>query len=100
MVLDALIKIKNKINPFLTIRRSYREGICGSCAMNIDSCNGLACLTKISSNYELTITPLPHMFVIKDMVVDMTNFYNQYKSIEPCLKRKTPAPLLERRYRK
>ncbi|TMX02829.1 hypothetical protein EJD97_019641 [Solanum chilense] len=74
------------------LKRSCREGICGSCAMNTDGCNGLACLTKISSEIESTITPLPHMFVIKDLVVDMTNFYNQYKSIEPLLKRKTPAP--------
>jgi len=92
MVLDALIKIKNEMDPSLTFRRSCREGICGSCAMNIDGCNGLACLTKIQDEAsETTITPLPHMFVIKDLVVDMTNFYNQYKSIEPWLKRKTPA---------
>ena len=95
MVLDALIKIKNEMDPSLTFRRSCREGICGSCAMNIDGCNGLACLTKIEGGggaaKETTITPLPHMFVIKDLVVDMTNFYNQYKSIEPWLKRKTPA---------
>jgi len=97
MVLDALIKIKNEIDPSLTFRRSCREGICGSCAMNIDGCNGLACLTKIpesssGSAAATMITPLPHMYVIKDLVVDMTNFYNQYKSIEPWLKRKTPAP--------
>ncbi|KAK8574376.1 hypothetical protein GQ457_05G019110 [Hibiscus cannabinus] len=93
MVLDALIKIKNEIDPSLTFRRSCREGICGSCAMNINGCNGLACLTKIESgSSETTITPLPHMFVIKDLVVDMTNFYNQYKSIEPWLKRKNPPP--------
>ncbi|PRQ54100.1 putative succinate dehydrogenase (quinone) [Rosa chinensis] len=92
MVLDALIKIKNEMDPSLTFRRSCREGICGSCAMNIDGCNGLACLTKIeSAGPATTITPLPHMFVIKDLVVDMTNFYNQYKSIEPWLKRKSPA---------
>uniref|UniRef100_UPI001CB96F06 succinate dehydrogenase [ubiquinone] iron-sulfur subunit 2, mitochondrial-like n=1 Tax=Erigeron canadensis TaxID=72917 RepID=UPI001CB96F06 len=90
MVLDALIKIKNEIDPSLTFRRSCREGICGSCAMNIDGCNGLACLTKIEPEKpETMITPLPHMFVIKDLVVDMTNFYNQYKSIEPWLKRKS-----------
>ncbi|KAF6157556.1 hypothetical protein GIB67_004494 [Kingdonia uniflora] len=90
MVLDALIKIKNEIDPSLTFRRSCREGICGSCAMNIDGCNGLACLTKIESGGSAsTVTPLPHMFVIKDLVVDMTNFYNQYKSIEPWLKRKS-----------
>ncbi|CDP15766.1 unnamed protein product [Coffea canephora] len=94
MVLDALIKIKNEIDPSLTFRRSCREGICGSCAMNIDGCNGLACLTKIDSDGSsaTTITPLPHMFVIKDLVVDMTNFYNQYKSIEPWLKRKSSPP--------
>lgn len=91
MVLDALIKIKNEMDPSLTFRRSCREGICGSCAMNIDGCNGLACLTKIESGPATSITPLPHMFVIKDLVVDMTNFYNQYKSIEPWLKRKNPA---------
>ncbi|KAK4272146.1 hypothetical protein QN277_020737 [Acacia crassicarpa] len=93
MVLDALIKIKNEIDPTLTFRRSCREGICGSCAMNMDGCNGLACLTKIPTASETTITPLPHMFVIKDLVVDMTNFYNQYKSIEPWLKRKNPPPV-------
>ncbi|XP_059670041.1 succinate dehydrogenase [ubiquinone] iron-sulfur subunit 2, mitochondrial-like [Cornus florida] len=91
MVLDALIKIKNEIDPTLTFRRSCREGICGSCAMNIDGGNGLACLTKIPSGTSSTVTPLPHMFVIKDLVVDMTNFYNQYKSIEPWLKRKNPS---------
>ncbi|KAM7271253.1 hypothetical protein ACFE04_030467 [Oxalis oulophora] len=93
MVLDALIKIKNEVDPTLTFRRSCREGICGSCAMNIDGCNGLACLTKIDTDNSssTSITPLPHMFVIKDLVVDMTNFYNQYKSIEPWLKRKSPS---------
>ncbi|KAI7741836.1 hypothetical protein M8C21_003269 [Ambrosia artemisiifolia] len=92
MVLDALIKIKNEVDPTLTFRRSCREGICGSCAMNINGCNGLACLTKIEQKdtTPTMITPLPHMFVIKDLVVDMTNFYNQYKSIEPWLKRKSP----------
>ncbi|GAA0171541.1 dehydrogenase [Lithospermum erythrorhizon] len=89
MVLDALIKIKNEIDPSLTFRRSCREGICGSCAMNIDGSNGLACLTKINAGEKSSVTPLPHMFVVKDLVVDMTNFYNQYKSIEPWLKRKS-----------
>ncbi|KAH7664260.1 Succinate dehydrogenase/fumarate reductase iron-sulfur protein [Dioscorea alata] len=93
MILDALIKIKNEMDPSLTFRRSCREGICGSCAMNIDGDNGLACLTKIqASGGASTITPLPHMFVVKDLVVDMTNFYNQYKSVEPWLKRKDPPP--------
>uniref|UniRef100_A0A0D9X3Y1 Succinate dehydrogenase [ubiquinone] iron-sulfur subunit, mitochondrial n=1 Tax=Leersia perrieri TaxID=77586 RepID=A0A0D9X3Y1_9ORYZ len=93
MVLDALLKIKNEQDPSLTFRRSCREGICGSCAMNIDGDNGLACLTKISpASSASTVSPLPHMFVIKDLVVDMTNFYNQYKSVEPWLKRKDPPP--------
>ncbi|KAL2621687.1 hypothetical protein R1flu_001892 [Riccia fluitans] len=93
MVLDALIKIKNEQDTSLSFRRSCREGICGSCAMNMDGSNGLACLTKINtdSGKETLITPLPHMFVVKDLVVDMTNFYQQYKSIEPWLKRKNPT---------
>eukprot|EP00475_Leptophrys_vorax_P032141 TRINITY_DN4931_c0_g1_i2.p1 TRINITY_DN4931_c0_g1~~TRINITY_DN4931_c0_g1_i2.p1 ORF type:complete len:276 (-),score=2.34 TRINITY_DN4931_c0_g1_i2:115-942(-) len=92
MILDALLKIKNEIDPTLTFRRSCREGICGSCAMNMNGGNGLACLTKIeaSPGASIPITPLPHMFVIKDLVVDMTQFYQQYKSIEPWLKTKKP----------
>ncbi|KAF3329464.1 succinate dehydrogenase [Carex littledalei] len=93
MVLDVLLKIKNEMDPTLTFRRSCREGICGSCAMTVDGDNGLACLTKINKESSAsTITPLPHMFVVKDLVVDMTNFYNQYKSVEPWLKRKDPPP--------
>jgi succinate dehydrogenase (ubiquinone) iron-sulfur subunit len=94
MVLDALIKIKNEIDSSLSFRRSCREGICGSCAMNIEGSNGLACLTKIDTDpkSETKITPLPHMYVIKDLVVDMTQFYSQYKSIEPWLKTKNPSP--------
>merc|ERR1712193_581277 len=90
MVLDALIKIKNDIDPTLTFRRSCREGICGSCSMNIDGVNNLACLAAISldTNKETKIWPLPHMYVVKDLVPDMTNFYAQYKSIEPWLKKK------------
>ncbi|GJP40108.1 hypothetical protein CLOM_g6017 [Closterium sp. NIES-68] len=90
MILDALIKIKNEVDPTLAFRRSCREGICGSCAMNINGANGLACLTKIeaSPGTSIPVTPLPHMFVIKDLVVDMTQFYQQYKSIEPWLKTK------------
>ncbi|CAL9194768.1 unnamed protein product, partial [Musa hybrid cultivar] len=82
MVLDALLKIKSEVDPSLTFRRSCREGICGSCAMNIDGDNGLACLTKIpaaESAAAAMITPLPHMFVVKDLVVDMTNFYSYNK---------------------
>jgi succinate dehydrogenase / fumarate reductase iron-sulfur subunit len=93
MVLDALIKIKNEIDPSLTFRRSCREGICGSCAMNIDGSNTLACtVTADSVNGDVKIYPLPHMPVIKDLVPDMTNFYAQYASIKPWLQTRTPPP--------
>eukprot|EP00924_Labyrinthula_sp_SR-Ha-C_P016467 maker-scaffold_6-snap-gene-4.17-mRNA-1 protein AED:0.01 eAED:0.01 QI:138/1/1/1/1/1/2/562/278 len=86
MVLDALIKIKNEQDSTLTFRRSCREGICGSCAMNIDGSNTLACLAHITpANKATKIYPLPHMHVIKDLVPDMNNFYEQYKSIKPWL---------------
>merc|ERR1712037_312767 len=86
MVLDALIKIKNEMDPSLTFRRSCREGICGSCAMNIGGVNTLACLSKIEANDKKTkICPLPHMYVVKDLVPDMNNFYQQYRSIQPWL---------------
>lgn len=95
MVLDALIKIKNEMDPTLTFRRSCREGICGSCAMNIGGIlggtNTLACISKIDTanlNSPVKIYPLPHMYVVKDLVPDMTNFYNQYTSIQPWLQRK------------
>lgn len=90
MVLDALIKIKNEMDPTLTFRRSCREGICGSCAMNIGGINTLACICKIDDNLskQTKIYPLPHMYVIKDLVPDMNNFYAQYASIEPYLKKK------------
>jgi len=88
MVLDALIKIKNEIDPTLTFRRSCREGICGSCAMNIGGTNTLACISKIHSDNKATkIYPLPHMYVIKDLVPDMNNFYQQYRSIQPWLQK-------------
>jgi len=93
MVLDALIKIKNEIDPTLTFRRSCREGICGSCAMNINGTNGLACLRGCDEvDGTIKIYPLPHMEVVKDLVPDMTNFYAQHRSIEPWLKTDTPAP--------
>ncbi len=93
MVLDALLKIKNEIDPTLTFRRSCREGICGSCAMNLNGRNGLACTTAIEDlPGEIRITPLPHMDVIKDLVPDFTHFFAQYASIEPWLKTKTPPP--------
>ncbi len=93
MVLDALIKIKNEIDPTLTFRRSCREGICGSCAMNIDGGNTLACTVASSDiNGDVKIYPLPHMPVVKDLVPDLTNFYAQYASIKPWLQSRTPAP--------
>ncbi|KAK8803836.1 hypothetical protein WA158_001530 [Blastocystis sp. Blastoise] len=88
MILDALIKIKNEQDPSLVFRRSCREGICGSCAMNINGTNGLACLTKIEKNNKTTtIRPLPHMYVLRDLVTDFTNFYEQYASIKPWLQK-------------
>ncbi|KAL2521622.1 Succinate dehydrogenase [ubiquinone] iron-sulfur subunit 3 [Forsythia ovata] len=94
MVLDALQKIKAEDDSSLSYRRSCREGICGSCAMNIDGTNTVACLKPIDvdTSKATYITPLPHMYVIKDLVVDLTNFYQQYKSIEPWLKTKKPPP--------
>ena len=93
MVLDALIKIKNEVDATLTFRRSCREGICGSCAMNIDGVNTLACTKAIRDvKGEVRIFPLPHMPVIKDLVPDLTNFYAQYASIKPWLQTRPPAP--------
>ena len=93
MVLDALIKIKNDIDPTLTFRRSCREGICGSCAMNIDGKNTLACILSCRDlDDEVKIYPLPHMPVIKDLVPDLTHFYAQYASVKPWLQTRTPAP--------
>ncbi|MBV8092243.1 MAG: succinate dehydrogenase iron-sulfur subunit [Acetobacteraceae bacterium] len=93
MVLDALIKIKNEIDPTLTFRRSCREGICGSCAMNIQGTNALACLRPIEDmEGPVRIYPLPHMAVVKDLVPDLSQIYAQYRSIEPWLKADTPAP--------
>jgi succinate dehydrogenase / fumarate reductase iron-sulfur subunit len=97
MVLDALIRIKNEIDPTLTFRRSCREGICGSCAMNMDGRNGLACTTPIAViKGEATITPLPAMAVVKDLVPDLTHAYAQYASIQPWLKTTSPPPSKER----
>ena len=97
MVLDVLIKIKNEIDPTVTFRRSCREGICGSCAMNIDGTNTLAC-TKSAGDAEedLTIYPLPHMPVVKDLVPDLTHFYAQYASIKPWMQTQSAAPDHER----
>ncbi len=93
MVLDALIKIKNEVDPSLTFRRSCREGICGSCAMNIDGTNTLACLKPIEDvKADVKINPLPHMPVVKDLVPDLTAAYAQLRSIEPWMKSDTAPP--------
>jgi succinate dehydrogenase / fumarate reductase iron-sulfur subunit len=97
MLLDVLIKIKNEIDTSLTFRRSCREGVCGSCAMNINGKNTLAC-TKAIEEYSGTIKifPLPHMEVVKDLIADMSHFYEQYASIKPWLTTDSPAPATER----
>ncbi|GIK97416.1 MAG: succinate dehydrogenase iron-sulfur subunit [Alphaproteobacteria bacterium] len=97
MVLDALIKIKNEVDSTLTFRRSCREGVCGSCAMNIDGTNTLACTKYIDDvKGDVKIYPLPHMPVVKDLVPDLNQAYAQYAMIEPWLKTETPAPERER----
>ncbi|WP_187968755.1 succinate dehydrogenase iron-sulfur subunit [Aquibium microcysteis] len=96
MVLDALLWIKNKIDPTLTFRRSCREGICGSCAMNIDGANTLACTKGIDEiGGAVKIYPLPHMPVVKDLVPDLTVPYAQLTSIQPYLKTVSPEPAKE-----
>ncbi len=93
MILYAIIKIKNETDSTLTFRRSCREGICGSCAMNIDGRNTLACTKAIEDIAgDVNIYPLPHMPVVKDLVPDLTHFYAQYASIKPWLQSDTPAP--------
>jgi succinate dehydrogenase / fumarate reductase iron-sulfur subunit len=96
MVLDGLLWIKNKVDPTLTLRRSCREGVCGSCSMNIDGLNTLACTKAMGEiSGAIRIYPLPHMPVIKDLVPDLSTFYAQHRSIEPWLKTTTPAPETE-----
>lgn len=98
MVLDALLYIKNDVDPTLTFRRSCREGICGSCAMNIDGENTLACLKPIDSiQGAVKVYPLPHMPVVKDLVPNLNGAYAQLASIEPWLKSDTPPPPDEER---
>ena len=93
MVLDALIKIKNEVDPTLTFRRSCREGICGSCAMNIDGTNTLACTKAIEDvKGDVRVYPLPHLPVVKDLVPDMTHFYAQYASIKPWIRTQSSPP--------
>lgn len=98
MILDAIIYIKEKIDPTLSFRRSCREGICGSCAMNVNGKNKLACTTPIEDlgKKDIKITPLPHMYVVKDLVSDMSLFYAQYGSVKPWLQTETPEPSRER----
>jgi succinate dehydrogenase / fumarate reductase, iron-sulfur subunit len=93
MILDAILWIKNKVDPTFAFRRSCREGICGSCSMNINGQNALACTTPIA-DYSGTITlrPLPHMDVVKDLVPDLTHFYAQHASVEPWLHTTSPEP--------
>jgi succinate dehydrogenase / fumarate reductase iron-sulfur subunit len=92
MVLDALIYIKSKIDSSLTFRRSCREGVCGSCSMNIDGTNTLACTKHIKDvKGNIKIYPLPHMKVIKDLVPDLSEAYKQYASVEPWLKSTKPS---------
>ena len=97
MVLDALIHIKNHVDSTLAFRRSCREGVCGSCAMNIGGRNTLACTHGWEEvpGKEVQISPLPHMPVVKDLVADLTLFYAQYASIEPWLHTSTPEPQSE-----
>ncbi|MGJ0485317.1 MAG: succinate dehydrogenase iron-sulfur subunit [Methylomicrobium sp.] len=93
MVLDAIIKIKNEIDSTLTFRRSCREGVCGSCAMNINGKNTLACTKAIDSLPDtIRIFPLPHAAVVKDLVPDLTHFFAQYASIKPWIETQTPPP--------
>jgi succinate dehydrogenase iron-sulfur subunit len=93
MVLDALIKIKNEIDSTLSFRRSCREGICGSCAMNIDGRNALACISACADvRNDIKIYPLPHLPVVKDLVPDLSNFYAQYASVKPWLQTRTAPP--------
>jgi succinate dehydrogenase / fumarate reductase, iron-sulfur subunit len=93
MVLDALIQLKAAVDSSLTFRRSCREGICGSCAMNINGVNRLACTTAMADlRGDIKIYPLPHMPVIKDLVPDLTNFYAQYAAVKPWLQSRTPPP--------
>ena len=93
MVLDAIIYIKNELDPTLTFRRSCREGICGSCAMNICGTNTLACTRALEDiKSDVNIYPLPHMPVVKDLVPDLTHFYAQYASIKPWIQTQSSPP--------
>ena len=94
MVLDALIKIKNEMDPTLSFRRSCREGVCGSCSFNINGANTLACTKAMDElgSGDVTVYPLPHQSVVKDLVTDLSNFYEQHAYIQPFLQAKDAEP--------
>ena len=97
MLLDALLRIKSDADDSLAFRRSCREGVCGSDGMNINGRNGLACVTNLRELAEpIVLRPLPGLPVIRDLIVDMTHFFNQYHSIRPYLINDTPPPEKER----
>ena len=97
MVLDALLVIKNTMDETLTLRRSCREGVCGSDGMNINGKNGLACTMPLASLKEpVIIRPLPGLPVVRDLIVDMTSFYRQYEKAQPFLQNDTLPPTKER----
>ena len=98
MVLDAILKIIDEIDPSIAVRRSCREGVCGSCAMNINGTNELACITHISDlgRGSIRLSPLPHLAVIKDLVGDLSRLYAQNAFVEPWLKNEQPEPERER----
>ena len=100
MFLDALILIKNDIDPTLSFRRSCREGICGSCSMNINGRHHLACLAPIpkTKGAKSSVSPLMFMFIVKDLVVDMSHFYAQYKVIDPYIKRRVETSNVDEEY--
>lgn len=97
MVLDALLAIKNTMDETLTLRRSCREGVCGSDGMNINGKNALACTTDLASLSEpVVVRPLPGMPVVRDLVIDMSQFYQQFEKIQPFLQNRNPVPAKER----
>ncbi len=97
MLLDALIRIRSEVDDSISLRRSCREGVCGSDAMNINGKNGLACVTSMRDLKEpIVLRPLPGLPVIRDLIVDMSQFFKQYHSIKPYLINDTPPPEKER----
>tara|TARA_Y100000592_G_C5425142_1_gene295306 strand:+ start:436 stop:1137 length:702 start_codon:yes stop_codon:yes gene_type:complete len=97
MLLDAILRIKSEVDDSLSLRKSCREGVCGSDAMNINGKNGLACITNLNDLKEpITLRPIPGLPVIRDLIVDMTHFFNQYHSVEPYVQNDTKPPEKER----